>query len=58
VEESTPDRRFPASDRMGNGKYPYGDSVFLGNHIPGAQRELDLVLQGSEFCLKGSLFPG
>ncbi|XP_021763319.1 subtilisin-like protease SBT1.2 [Chenopodium quinoa] len=60
VGASTLDRRFPAYVRMGTGRYLYGESLFPGNHFPGAARELEVVYitggdMGSEYCLEGSL---
>ncbi|GAB2301887.1 hypothetical protein Dimus_035911 [Dionaea muscipula] len=71
VGASTLDRRFPAFVRMGNGKYLYGESMFPGKHLQGAEEaELELVHlistggsgdgdhdddKGSEYCLEGSL---
>ncbi|KAJ4955087.1 hypothetical protein NE237_011870 [Protea cynaroides] len=60
VGASTLDRRFPAEVHMGNGQILYGESMFPGNHLPNAGKELELVYvtgedRGSEFCFKGSL---
>ncbi|XP_042513925.1 subtilisin-like protease SBT1.2 [Macadamia integrifolia] len=60
VGASTLDRRFPAEVHMGNGQILYGESMYPGNHLPNASKELELVYitggdKGSEFCFKGSL---
>ncbi|KAI7984607.1 Subtilisin-like protease SBT1.2 [Camellia lanceoleosa] len=60
IGASTLDRRFPAIVRLGNGKLLYGESMYPGNRIPGAERELEVIYvsggeRGSEFCLTGSL---
>ncbi|XP_043719059.1 subtilisin-like protease SBT1.2 [Telopea speciosissima] len=60
VGASTLDRRFPAEVHMGNGQILYGESMYPGNHLPNAGKELELVYitgeeKGSEFCIKGSL---
>ncbi|XP_052187131.1 subtilisin-like protease SBT1.2 [Diospyros lotus] len=60
VGASTLDRRFPAVVRLANGKLLYGESLYPGNRVPAAQRELELVYvtggeSASEFCLRGSL---
>ncbi|CAK9133427.1 unnamed protein product [Ilex paraguariensis] len=60
VGASTLDRRFPAIVQLGNGKYLYGESLYPGNHVSGAVKELELVYltggdRGSEYCFRGSL---
>ncbi|KAA8550697.1 hypothetical protein F0562_002382 [Nyssa sinensis] len=60
IGASSLDRRFPAIVRLGNGKFLYGESIYPGNRIPGAEKELELIYvtggeRGSEFCFSGSL---
>ncbi|XVF72090.1 hypothetical protein PTKIN_Ptkin12aG0093600 [Pterospermum kingtungense] len=60
IGASTLDRKFPAIVRMGNGEFLYGESMFPGNRLPSAEKELELVYvtggnSGSEFCFRGSL---
>ncbi|KAK6286520.1 hypothetical protein POUND7_012699 [Theobroma cacao] len=60
IGASTLDRKFPAIVRMGNGEFIYGESVYPGNRLRSAKKELELVYvtggdSGSEFCFKGSL---
>lgn len=60
VGASTLDRRFPAIVRLSTGKLLYGESMYPGNLIPSAEKELELVYltggdAGSEYCFKGSL---
>ncbi|KAA8543427.1 hypothetical protein F0562_021078 [Nyssa sinensis] len=60
IGASTTDRRFPAIVRLGDGKFLYGESMYPGNLIPDADKELEVVYgtggnRGSEYCLKGSL---
>ncbi|KAK9281203.1 hypothetical protein L1049_004098 [Liquidambar formosana] len=60
VGASTIDRKFPAIVRMGNGKILYGESMYPGNHLRSAGKELELVYvtggdRGSEYCFAGSL---
>ncbi|XAR61043.1 Tripeptidyl-peptidase II [Bertholletia excelsa] len=62
IGASTLDRRFPAIVRLGNGKMLYGESMYPGAQVSGAETELDVIYvsggkNGSEFCLRGSL-PG
>ncbi|XP_043706093.1 subtilisin-like protease SBT1.2 [Telopea speciosissima] len=60
VGASTLDRRFPAGVRMGNGQILYGESMYPGNQLPNAGKELELVYvtdgdKGSKLCSRGSL---
>ncbi|KAL3850011.1 hypothetical protein ACJIZ3_011893 [Penstemon smallii] len=60
IGASTLDRRFPAVVRLGNGKLLYGESMYPGNSMSNAKKEVELVYltngkEGSEFCMRGSL---
>ncbi|KAL2540700.1 Subtilisin-like protease SBT1.2 [Abeliophyllum distichum] len=60
IGASTLDRRFPAIVQLGNRKFLYGESMYPGNRVQSARKELELVYltggnQGSEFCMRGSL---
>ncbi|TMW84967.1 hypothetical protein EJD97_024043 [Solanum chilense] len=60
IGASTLDRRFPASVRLGNGKFLYGESLYPGKKVPSSWKSLEIVyirdkVKGSEFCLRGSL---
>ncbi|KAL3645044.1 hypothetical protein CASFOL_010224 [Castilleja foliolosa] len=60
IGASTLDRKFPAVVRLGNGKYLLGESMYPGQRLGPAEKELGLVYitdgdNGSEFCLRGTL---
>ncbi|KAL2556949.1 Subtilisin-like protease SBT1.2 [Forsythia ovata] len=60
IGASTLDRRFPAIVQLGNRKFLYGESMYPGNRVQSAGKELELVYlnggnKGSEFCMRGSL---
>ncbi|OMP03783.1 hypothetical protein COLO4_10206 [Corchorus olitorius] len=60
IGASTLDRKFPAIVRTGNGEFIYGESMYPGNRVPSAEKELEVVYvtggnSGSEFCFRGSL---
>ncbi|GFP82971.1 subtilisin-like protease sdd1 [Phtheirospermum japonicum] len=43
IGASTLDRKFPAVVRLGNGKYLYGESMYPGQRLRPAEKELELV---------------
>lgn len=60
IGASTLDRRFPAVVRLSTGEAIYGESMYPGNKLMEATKELEVVYltggqMGGELCLKGSL---